>query len=91
MVNEAIQNGANLECGGTKHDAGSLFYKPTILTNVNKDSEIFKEEIFGPVLAIARFDTEEEGDAFEENNKKELKKLLPSGCFLNFTCNYDWD
>ena len=60
MVNEAIQNGAKLECGGTKHDAGSLFYKPTILTNVSKDMEVFKEEIFGPVLAIAQFATEEE-------------------------------
>jgi len=60
MVNEAIQRGAKVECGGCKHDAGPLFYKPTILTNVSKDMEVFKEEIFGPVLAIARFETEEE-------------------------------
>ena len=37
------------------------------------------------------FDTEEEENAFQEKNKNELKKLLPNGCFLNFTCDYDWD
>ena len=72
IVREAIKNGAKLECGGSKHDEGNLFYKPTILTNVNKDSEIFKEEIFGPVLAIARFDTEEEALAIANDSRMGL-------------------
>ena len=72
IVREAIKNGAKLECGGSKHDKGNLFYKPTILTNVNKNSEIFKEEIFGPVLAIARFDTEEEALAIANDSRMGL-------------------
>jgi len=60
MVNEAITSGANVVTGGSKHDIGDLFYKPTILTDVTPQMEVFKDEIFGPVLSIARFNTEEE-------------------------------
>ena len=38
----------------------ALHYEPTILTNVTQDMEIFQEEIFGPVLSVATFKTEEE-------------------------------
>ena len=60
MVNEAVTKGANVVSGGSKHDMGDLFYKPTILTEVTTDMECFKDEVFGPVLSIARFETEEE-------------------------------
>jgi aldehyde dehydrogenase (NAD+) len=38
------------------------FIKPTIFTNVTNEMRIAKEEIFGPVLSIIPFDTEEEGN-----------------------------
>jgi succinate-semialdehyde dehydrogenase len=60
MVNEAVEKGANVVSGGSKHDMGDLFYKPTILTDVTTDMLCFKDEIFGPVLSIARFATEDE-------------------------------
>jgi gamma-glutamyl-gamma-aminobutyraldehyde dehydrogenase len=48
--------------GGAPRDApgGGYFVEPTIFTDVRPDAEIFTEEIFGPVLAVTVFDTEDE-------------------------------
>jgi aldehyde dehydrogenase (NAD+) len=46
--------------GGRKGDKGA-FVTPTIFLNPSKDSTIYKEEIFGPVLTVLTFETEEEG------------------------------
>jgi len=53
MVEEAIHQGATLECGGKGE---SLFFYPTVITNISKDDPIFTEEIFGPVAPILIFD-----------------------------------
>ena len=60
MVAEAISKGAKIVTGGSKSEIGDLFYKPTILTDVSVDMECVYDEIFGPVVAIQRFKTEEE-------------------------------
>ncbi|GAA0586155.1 NADP-dependent succinate-semialdehyde dehydrogenase [Caenispirillum bisanense] len=60
LVEDAVAKGAKVEIGGKRHEAGSNFYEPTILTNVSKDMELFSEEIFGPVAPLFKFDTEEE-------------------------------
>ena len=60
MVDEAISKGAKVVAGGSKSEIGDLFYKPTILTDVNTDMECVTDEIFGPVVAIQRFKTEDE-------------------------------
>lgn len=49
LVQEAIKNGAILLCGGKRNGA---YYAPTILTNVESESKIAQEEIFGPVVLI---------------------------------------
>ena len=49
--------------GGCKHAAGNLFFAPTILTDVSTDMECFKSEIFGPVVAVKRFDSEKVTDS----------------------------
>jgi len=59
-VKDALDKGATLLTGGQRHDAGPLFFQPTVLSNVPDDALIFREETFGPVAAIAAFDTEEE-------------------------------
>ncbi|MGM0896573.1 MAG: aldehyde dehydrogenase [Bacillota bacterium] len=61
MVKEAVTQGATVATGGerTSFDAG-FFYKPTILTNVSHDSDIMREEIFGPVLPMTTFSTLDE-------------------------------
>ena len=40
--------------------SGGYFYEPTVLTDVDNDMRVVREEIFGPVAAIMPFDTEEE-------------------------------
>ena len=60
LVDDAIQSGAKLIIGGKRHELGSTFFEPTILTDVSTSMSISKEEIFGPVAPIYRFDTDEE-------------------------------
>ena len=63
LINLGIKEGANLAIGGSEKPIGlekGYFIKPTIFTNVNNEMEIAKSEIFGPVLSIIPFDTEEE-------------------------------
>jgi aldehyde dehydrogenase (NAD+) len=55
MVERAVATGAKLVVGGEKVDPG-YFYTPTLLTNVDPDSEIAQEEIFGPVLVVIGYD-----------------------------------
>ena len=58
---QAKQQGATLITGGKK-PAGQkgYFVEPTVFGNVSPDSDIFKQEVFGPVLAITPFDTEQQ-------------------------------
>jgi acyl-CoA reductase-like NAD-dependent aldehyde dehydrogenase len=60
-VKEAVEQGAYLRAGGrTNPDCGSLFYEPTVLTNVRQDMRVMREETFGPVLPIMRVRDEDE-------------------------------
>jgi succinate-semialdehyde dehydrogenase/glutarate-semialdehyde dehydrogenase len=60
LVADAREKGANVIQGGDVHDAGRLFYMPTIITEISDDMAICDEEIFGPVVAIQRFSEEAE-------------------------------
>lgn len=59
-VADAVEKGARLLTGGNRHDAGPLFFQPTVLADVPADALIMREETFGPVAAVAPFDAEEE-------------------------------
>ena len=60
-VYEATANGAIALTGGERvHEASGPFYQPTVLTNVNHDMEVMREETFGPVLPIMTFKTDDE-------------------------------
>jgi len=63
LVKTGVADGAELVTGGVRAD-GSLssgyFYRPTVFGGVTDDMTIAREEIFGPVLSIIPFDTEEE-------------------------------
>lgn len=61
LVADALNNSAQLLCGGKAlTETGELFYAPTLLDCPHDDLRIFKEEIFGPILAVYAFDSEEE-------------------------------
>ncbi|MEX2494905.1 MAG: NAD-dependent succinate-semialdehyde dehydrogenase [Woeseia sp.] len=63
FIEDAVSRGANVACGGGRNDLGANFVNPTILTDVNDEMRVFREEIFGPVAPLFRFDTEEEAIA----------------------------
>jgi succinate-semialdehyde dehydrogenase/glutarate-semialdehyde dehydrogenase len=60
LVRDAVSKGAKAIVGGAPASAGPLFYQPSVLTGVTSDMTIVHEEIFGPVAALIRFETEEE-------------------------------
>ncbi|MGX7002487.1 aldehyde dehydrogenase family protein [Caballeronia sp. KNU42] len=62
IVERTLASGATLRCGGqrTEVPGAGAFYAPTLLTDVTPASEAVREEIFGPVLTLQTFDTEEE-------------------------------
>lgn len=60
-VADALDHGANLVAGGERIEG--QFFRPSILTDVSADMKLSREETFGPVAAIARFDTEEQAIA----------------------------
>lgn len=62
LVIAAKSDGATIETGGSvMTELGDLFYQPTVITGVTEEMDISTEEIFGPVVAINAFETEEEG------------------------------
>lgn len=58
LVSDAVRRGGRVLVGGQRHALGHSFYQPTVLADVPAESQIFKEEIFGPVASIFRFETE---------------------------------
>src|SRR2546425_1664653 len=60
FVQRAVAAGATLLWGGAPHPFGAQYYRPTLLANVKQDSEIVQNEVFGPVLTLQTFDTDEE-------------------------------
>jgi succinate-semialdehyde dehydrogenase / glutarate-semialdehyde dehydrogenase len=60
LLSDAIRRGAKLLLGGKRHKLGNQFFEPTILANISAEMDIFSTEIFGPIVAIASFDTTDE-------------------------------
>lgn len=60
LVADAIERGAKIETGGQRLAPDSPFYLPTVMTDVSADSQLCFTEIFGPVVALVKFTTEEE-------------------------------
>ena len=59
-VADAEAKGATALVGGRRHGLGGTFYEPTVLTGVTPDMRLFREEIFGPVAPLFRFETDAE-------------------------------
>jgi betaine-aldehyde dehydrogenase len=64
FVERAVQAGARVLVGGKRASVagleGGAFYEPTVVVDAAQDSEIVQREIFGPVLTVLPFETEEE-------------------------------
>ena len=60
LVTDAVHDGARLVVGGKPGDGPGTFYPPTVLVDVPAESEIVRQEIFGPVAPITTFASEDE-------------------------------
>lgn len=60
LIKAGKDEGAVVECGGERQGTVGYFVKPTVFSNVKDNMRIAKEEIFGPVQSILKFDTIEE-------------------------------
>ncbi len=69
LVTDATARGAVVRTGGERIDGPGSFYRPTVLTGVTEGSAILREEIFGPVLAVATFTTEDEAVRLANNTE----------------------
>ena len=59
-IEKGKEEGARLICGGKRADMDGYFIEPTVFADVTDDMTIAREEIFGPVMSVLDFDTEEE-------------------------------
>ncbi|MBT3409068.1 MAG: aldehyde dehydrogenase family protein, partial [Halieaceae bacterium] len=77
MVQDAVADGASLALGGrAMPELGPNFYQPTILANVTNDMRVFREEIFGPVAPVLRFNDETEAIAMANDTEYGLAAYL---------------
>jgi len=79
MVEAAVSAGASVALGGGPSPVSPLHFSPTILTEVREEMEVFQEEIFGPVVSLATFSTEQEALDIANNCRTGLAAYFYSG------------
>ncbi|GCE00551.1 aldehyde dehydrogenase [Embleya hyalina] len=80
FVRRALDAGAKaLLGGGPNTELGGLYYRPTLLTDVARDAEIVREEVFGPVLTLQTFTTEDEAITLADDTRFGLAATLVTG------------
>lgn len=70
LMGDALAKGATVALGGKRHGLGGTFFEPTILTGVTTEMRVAREEIFGPVAPLFKFETE--ADAIRMANDTEF-------------------
>ena len=69
LVDTTVHEGGEVVTGGSALDGEGYFFQPTVLANVKPGSTILKEEIFGPVAPIVRFESEQEAVALANDTE----------------------
>jgi len=59
-IQDAVSQGARVLLGGKRHPLGQTFFEPTVLADVTPSMKVAREETFGPVAPLFRFDTDEQ-------------------------------
>jgi aldehyde dehydrogenase (NAD+) len=78
-IRKGIEEGAEVLVGGEGHPVGldaGFFVKPTVFVNVTNDMAIAQEEIFGPVLCVIAYDTEEDALRIANDSKYGLHSAV---------------
>lgn len=75
-VAKAVSQGAKVLLGGQRESGTGYFYPPTLLVDVKQEMPIMHEEVFGPVLPVATFDTLEEAIAMANDSEYGLTSSI---------------
>jgi succinate-semialdehyde dehydrogenase / glutarate-semialdehyde dehydrogenase len=78
LIDDALAQGAKAFVGGRRSSLGGSFVEPTILTDVTDNMRVFREEIFGPVAPLIRFDSETQVIAMANDTEFGLASYLYS-------------
>lgn len=77
QVQDAVDKGAKVVIGGKRLESlQGVFYTPTILTNITREMKVWQEEVFGPVLPVASFDTDDEAVRMANDTKYGLGSYI---------------
>lgn len=73
LVEDARSKGAKVHTGGRAlPEKGKIFYEPTVISNITPDMRLYHEEVFGPVVTVFKFKTEEEGLQIANDTRRGL-------------------
>lgn len=77
QVKDAIYKGAKIVCGGKRsEELPGAYFEPTLLTHITPDMRVYREEVFGPVLTVVPFNTEEEALELANNSMYGLSAFV---------------
>ena len=76
LVDDAVGRGARVLVGGSPGDGAGHFYRPTVLTDVPQQADMYDTEIFGPVAPVTPFETEAEVIELANNTEYGLVSYL---------------
>jgi succinate-semialdehyde dehydrogenase/glutarate-semialdehyde dehydrogenase len=68
-ISDAVSRGGRILTGGKRHELGHNFFEPTIIADVPSDALVMREETFGPLAPVLRFDTEDEAIALANDTE----------------------
>ncbi len=78
-IDDAVEKGATVRCGGKPIENGGAWYPPTIVSGVHHGMRIMTEETFGPVLPVMAFDTVDEAVALANDSRYGLSANVFAG------------
>ena len=78
FVETAVKEGSKVVIGGENHpiNGKGYFFKPTLISDVSEESSVFKNEIFGPIMAVSSFSTTEEAIALANKTEYGLAAYI---------------
>ncbi|HET9105845.1 MAG TPA: NADP-dependent succinate-semialdehyde dehydrogenase [Steroidobacteraceae bacterium] len=68
-IADAVQKGARVALGGKRHALGGTFFQPTVITDVTPEMLVSREETFGPVAPLFRFETDAQATAMANDTE----------------------